>query len=272
MQFDVQQMVDQLGGLVVDYGLKVLGAILILIVGRLIASLLSRGLKRAMSRARADATLAIFFGRVIHVLVMVFAVIAALAKFGVQTTSFVAILGAAGLAVGLALQGSLANFASGVMLIAFRPFKVGDFIDAAGVAGSVKEINIFTTEMATPDNIKVIVPNASIFGGVIKNFAGYDTRRVDVNVGVAYGANIDRAVEVAQDLLGSDERIFDEPAPQVVVNELADSSVNLILRCWVRRDDFWPVKFALTKNIKEHFDVQGIEIPFPQRVVHMVNK
>jgi small conductance mechanosensitive channel len=272
MQFDLQSLTEQLGDLIVVYGLRILGAVLILIVGRILAGLANRGVKRAMVKAKADPTLAIFFGHVVYVLVMVFALIAALAKFGVQTTSFVAILGVAGLAVGLALQGSLANFASGVMLIAFRPFKVGDFVDAGGVAGSVKAVNIFTTELATPDNVKVIVPNSNIFGGVIKNFAGYETRRVEVLVGIAYGANIDRAVEVAEDLLKADERIFSEPEPQIVVGELADSSVNLIVRCWVRRDDFWPVKFALTRAIKEHYDVQGIEIPFPQRVVHMVKQ
>jgi len=269
MQFDLETIATQLGDLMVVYGLKILGAVLILLVGRILAGLASRGLRRAMGKTQVDPTLTIFFGRVVYVLVMLFALIAALAKFGVQTTSFVALLGAAGLAVGLALQGSLSNFASGVMLIAFRPFKVGDFVDAGGVAGSVKAINIFTTELATPDNVKVIVPNSSIFGGVIKNFAGYETRRVEVSVGIAYGANLDRAVEVVLDLLKADERIFRDPEPQVVVGELADSSVNLIVRCWVRRDDFWPVKFALTRTIKEHYDVQGIEIPFPQRVVHM---
>ncbi|MDH3198955.1 MAG: mechanosensitive ion channel [Candidatus Krumholzibacteria bacterium] len=272
MEFNLQTIVEQLGDLVVVYGLKILGAVLILIVGRIIAGLARRGLKRAMGKANADATLAIFFGRAVYVLVMVFAFIAALAGFGVQTTSFVALLGAAGLAVGLALQGSLSNFASGVMLIAFRPFKAGDFIEAGGVAGTVKAINIFTTELATPDNVKVIVPNSSVFGGTIKNFAGYETRRVEVVVGIAYGANIDRAVEVVQDLLKADERIFRDPEPQIVVGELADSSVNLIVRCWVRRENFWPVKFALTKSIKEHYDVQGIEIPFPQRVVHMAKQ
>ena len=199
-----------------------------------------------------------------------FAVLAALAKFGIQTASFVAILGAAGFAVGFALQGSLANFAAGVLILVLRPFRVGDFIDAAGVAGNVKEIQLFTTIIATPDNIKIMVPNGKIFGDVIKNITGYDTRRIDLVIGIGYSSDIQKAYDVMMSLIKGDSRILADPAPQIAVSELADSSVNFVVRPWVNRGDYWDVKFDLTRKIKEEFDKNDIEIPFPQRVVHMV--
>lgn len=253
---------------VVVYGIKIVGAIVILIVGRIIAGLARKGTKKALTKGNVDVALVNFFGHLIYVLVIVFAFIAALAKFGVQTASFVAVLGAAGFAIGFALQGSLSNFAAGVMILAFRPFKVGDYVDAGGTAGTVKEIQLFTTILATPDNVKVIVPNGQVFGGTIKNYAGYDTRRVDVAIGIAYDAPIQKAKEIMEGIIQKDERTLDDPPMQIAVAELADSSVNFVVRMWVKGGDYWGVKFDMTRAIKEAFDEAGIEIPFPQRVIH----
>jgi len=252
------------------YGIKVIGAIVILIVGRIVAGLASRGVRKASEKANVDSTLAGFFARFAYIGVMVFAVLAALAKFGVQTASFIAVLGAAGFAVGFAMQGSLSNFAAGVMILVFRPFKVGDYIDAGGTAGSVKEVGLFASTLATPDNVKVIVPNAAVFGSTIKNYAGYDTRRVDLVVGIGYSSDIGRAIEVMEGLIKADSRILADPEPMIAVSELADSSVNFVVRPWVNRADYWAVKFDFTRNVKLAFDAAGIEIPFPQRVVHNV--
>jgi small conductance mechanosensitive channel len=262
---------QQLMTFAVAYGLKVLGALLILIVGRIAAGTVRKLIKRAFKKTNFDPTLAGFVGQFGYILVLVVAVLAALAKFGVETTSFVAVLGAAGFAIGFALQGSLSHFAAGIMIIVFRPFKAGDFIDAAGVMGTVQEIRLFTTVMFTPDNVVLIVPNGKIFGDIIKNYSVNATRRVDLTVGIGYGESIDRAIEVVLELMKADDRIIKEPEPQIVVQELADSSVNLLIRCWTKRTDFWGVKCDLTKKIKEDFDIQGIEIPYPQRVVHTVS-
>lgn len=253
------------------YGIRMLGAIAILIVGRVAAGWVRKGIAKACKRAGVDVALTGFLGRLGFIFIQVFAVLAALAKFGIQTTSFVAVLGAAGFAIGFAMQGSLSNFASGIMILVFRPFSVDDFIDAGGTAGTVKDIGLFATTLATPDNIMIIVPNSAVFGSTIKNYAGYDTRRVEVQVGISYGADIQKAMDVAADLIKKDQRILADPAYQVAVMELADSSVNLVVRVWVERADFWNVKFDLTRHIKEAYDANNIEIPFPQRVVHMVS-
>jgi small conductance mechanosensitive channel len=266
----MENTLEQLTTFLIAYGLKVLGAILILVAGRIAAGFARRLIARALNRCNADPTIVGFTSRLGFILVIVVAVLASLAKFGIETTSFVAVLGAAGFAIGFALQGTLSHFAAGIMIILFRPYKVGDFIDAAGVMGNVKEIRLFTTVMATPDNVTMIVPNGKIFGDIIKNFSVNETRRVDVTVGIGYGESIDRAIEVLLDVMKADERIIPEPEPQIVVSELADSSVNLLIRCWTRRTDFWAVKCDLTKNIKDNFDIQSIEIPYPQRVVHNV--
>lgn len=259
---------EALGNYAVMYGLRIIGAILILVAGRIAAGVISRGIRKACDRGQVDVTLSNFFVSLAKAVVMVFAVLAALAKFGVQTASFIAVLGAAGFAVGFALQGSLSNFAAGVMLLFFRPFKVGDFIDAGGSAGTVKEIALFTTTLATPDNIKVIVPNGAIFGGTIRNFAGYDTRRVDLVVGIGYGSDIAQAIEVMEGLIKADNRIFSEPKHYIAVSELADSSVNLVVRLWAWREDYGGRKSDFMRAVKEAFDAHGIEIPFPQRVIH----
>ncbi|MGD8413953.1 MAG: mechanosensitive ion channel [Candidatus Latescibacterota bacterium] len=264
-------IVEQVIQVVAKYGLQVIGAILILIFGRMAAGIVRKLVRRALKKTGVDVTITGFVAQFAYIIVMVVAVLASLAKFGVQTTSFVAVLGAAGFAVGLALQGSLSHFAAGVMLLIFRPLKVGDFVEAGGVSGTVKEIRLFNTIMATPDNVHMVVPNSKIFNDIIRNFSVNDTRRIDLNIGIGYRDPIDRAMEVLMQTMRQDNRIIQEPSPQIVVTDLADSSVNLLVRCWTRRADFWAVKCDLNKNIKENFDLQGIEIPFPQRVVTVVN-
>jgi small conductance mechanosensitive channel len=255
--------------MIIEWGMKIIGAILVLVIGRLVAGAMRKGLRRMMTARGVDPSLTGFVSSLVYFGVMAFVLIAALAKFGIQTASFVAILGAAGFAIGMALQGTLANFASGVMILLFRPFKAGDFIDAGGVMGSVKEIAIFSTTIATPDNKKIIVPNGQLYGGVITNFNGYDTRRVDMTVGVSYDADLNQALDVINGVLARDERIMAEPATTVAVSEMADSSVNFVVRPWVKGSDYWGVFFDFQKNCKEALDAAGIEIPYPQTVVHL---
>lgn len=251
------------------YGMKIIGAILILIVGRIVAGLVRSGIKKVMTARGVDPSLIGFVGSLAYFAVMAFTVIASVAKFGVQTASFVAILGAAGFAIGMALQGTLANFASGVMILLFRPFKTGDFIEAAGIKGKVLDIQIFATVMCTPDNIQIIVPNGKLYGDIIQNYNGFDTRRVDMVLGIGYGSDINKAMEIVNGLIANDSRILKDPAPTVAVAELADSSVNIVVRPWVSSADYWNVFFDMHKSMKEACDAAGIEIPFPQRVVHM---
>jgi small conductance mechanosensitive channel len=256
---------------VTTYGIKIIGAIVILVLGRIAAGIGRSIVGRVLEKARSDPAIISFVRHLTYILILVFAVLAALAKFGIQTASFVAVLGAAGFAVGFALQGSLANFAAGVLILVLRPFKLGDYIMGAGQAGTVKAISLFTTELSTPDNVKILVPNGKLFGDVITNWSVYDTRRVDLVVGIGYDSDIQKAYEVIDSLIKDDNRILTDPAPQIAVSELADSSVNFVVRPWVNRADYWNVKFDLTRKIKEAFDANGIEIPFPQRVVHMVS-
>jgi small conductance mechanosensitive channel len=251
------------------YGLKVVMAIVILIIGRMVAGSVRGGIRKVMTARNMDPSLSGFVGSLAYFGIMAFTVIAVIGQFGVQTASFVAILGAAGFAIGMALQGTLGNFSSGVMILLFKPFKVGDVIEAAGIKGSVKEISIFSTTINTPDNVKIIVPNGSLYGGIIKNFNGYDTRRVDMTMGIGYDSDINKAMEIINDLLDKDERVLAEPARTVAVAELADSSVNIVVRPWASAADYWGLYFDFHKNCKEAFDAAGIEIPFPQRVVHM---
>ena len=193
-------------------------------------------------------------------------------QFGVQTASLIAIFGAAGLAIGLAMQGTLSDLASGVMLLIFRPFKIGDYVEAGGQAGAIHSISLFVTKFNTPDNVHIIAPNSDVWGSAVKNYSHNDTRRVDIVVGIAYDANIDQAMNAARDVMVSDARTLDNPEPFVAVTELADSSVNLVLRVWCNKADYWPVKFDLTKTIKERLDEESIEIPFPQRTVHLLKE
>lgn len=252
------------------YGLKVIGAILILIIGRIAAGALRKGMRRVGEARQWDVSLTDFISSLVYFFAMAFVIIATLGSFGVQTASIVGVLAAASFAIGLALQGSLSNFAAGVMILAFRPFKVGDYVEVAGVAGSIKNIAIFSTTMATPDNVRIEVPNSKIYGDIIKNYAGYDTRRLDMVVGIGYGDDMGKAIEVITGVVKADERVLDEPGLQVAVAELGDSSVNLVVRPWVKGADYWACKFDLTQRIKAALDEHGIEIPFPQRVVTMV--
>ena len=264
--------VSQVQVLISLYGLKVIGAIIILVLGRIGAGIGRSIVRRLLERAKTDHAIISFVSSLTFTLIIVLAVLAALAKFGIQTASFVAVLGAAGFAVGFALQGSLANFAAGILILVLRPFRVGDFVDGAGVAGSVKEIDLFTTVLATPDNIKIMVPNGKLFGDIIKNYSAFDTRRIDLVIGIGYSSDIQRAQEVMQEIIKADERILTDPEPQIAVSELADSSVNFVVRPWVKKEDYWAVRFDLTRKIKEAFDQNGIEIPFPQRTVHTVKE
>jgi small conductance mechanosensitive channel len=261
--------IERIAQLGIDYGPKVVAAIAIFVIGRIVAGVVRRGIRKLMAARQLDPGLSGFTASLAYMAIMAFTVIAALAKFGVETASFVAILGAVGFAIGFALQGSLSNFASGVMILFFRPFKVGDFIDAGGVKGVVKEIAIFNTVVSTPDNVKVIVPNSKVYGDTIANYNGYDTRRIDMVAGIGYDSSIADAVRILEKLLAQDDRVLPDPAPVVAVNELADSSVNIIVRPWVKASDYWNVHNDMQRRIKEEFDKSGIEIPFPQRVVHM---
>ncbi len=265
----MDQIVMTLQDWVVQYGLKVLAAILILIIGRYAAKAIRELIRRALQKGRVDETLVSFVSSLCYVAIMAFVIIAALGKLGVQTASFVAVLAAAGLAVGLALQGSLSNFAAGFLLIVFKPFKVGDFIEGGGVTGVVEEIGIFTTDLKSPDNKKIIVPNAKMTSDNIINYTAKDIRRVDIVAGVSYGDDIDKVRDVLAGILAEDERILKDPAPTIGVLELAGSSVNFAVRPWVKTGDYWDVFFATQENIKKRFDAAGIKIPFPQQDVHL---
>ncbi len=253
----------------IAYGPRVLGAVLTLIIGRLLVGLARSLIRKGMTKAKVDPTLISFTTSVSYVALMALVIVSALGRLGFATTSFVAILGAAGLAVGLALQGSLANFASGVLMVIFKPFKVGDFIEAGGTAGIVDEITIFNTIMKTPDNRKIIVPNASITGGNITNNSANPIRRIDLVVGVSYGDDLDKVRKLLEDILAADERILKDQEPFIGVMELADSSVNFAFRPWVNAADWWPVRCDLQETIKKRFDKEGVSIPFPQQDVHM---
>ncbi len=254
------------------YGMKVLAALLILVIGLWISKKLRGVFSRILEKKGTEPTLVGFLSSMIYGALVVFVVIAAIGKLGVQTTSFVAVLGAAGLAVGLALQGSLSNFASGVLLIIFKPFKAGDFIKAGGEAGTVVEVGILTTELKTPDNVKIILPNSTVMGGPITNVSAHPTRRIDMTVGVGYGDDLNRAKQIMEELITADERVLQDPEPQIAVANLGDSSVEFVVRPWVNSADYWAVKFDFTKAVKEKFDAEGISIPFPQRDVHLIQE
>jgi small conductance mechanosensitive channel len=251
------------------YGLKVIAAIIILFIGWLAAKGTRSLLRRILQRGHVDETLVSFVASLCYIGIIAFVIIAALGKLGVQTASFVAVIGAAGLAVGLALQGSLANFAAGVLMIIFKPFKVNDYIEGAGVGGVVEQIGIFTTELNSPDNKKIIVPNAKMTSDNIVNYTAKDIRRVDIVAGVSYGDDLDKVKSVLEEILAKDDRILKDPAPTIGVLELADSSVNFAVRPWVKTADYWDVFFAIQEGLKKRFDAEGISIPFPQQDVHL---
>lgn len=263
---DVSQLIETY---VIPYGLNIVFAILIYYIGKIVVGILIGVFGKVMGRSKYDDMLVDFLKAILRAVLMLFVIVAALDRLGVDTTSLVAILGAAGLAIGLSLQGSLQNFAAGVMLLVFRPFTRGDFVEAGGTAGVVKDITIFTTLMTTPDNKEIIVPNGAIYGGNITNFSAKDTRRVDMVVGIAYDADLKKAKDILLEMVAADERILEDPAPQVAVSELADSSVNFVVRPWVKSGDYWGVMFDFNEAVKIRFDQEGIGIPFPQMDVHV---
>jgi small conductance mechanosensitive channel len=269
--FDSATMIDFLQtqglALAVDFA----AALAIFIVGRIVIRFVVRALRKALHASEVDETLETFVCNVVRIVLLVVVILAAVAQLGVETTSLIAIFGAAGLAVGLALQGSLSNFAAGVLIVLFRPYRIGDFIEAAGISGTVELVQILTTSLKTPDNKKIIVPNSQIMDSVITNFSANATRRVDLKIGVSYGDDLDKVKKALQDLVAADQRVLAEPPCTIAVAELADSSVNFVVRPWVNTDDYWVVMWDLTEAIKKRFDHDGISIPFPQRDVHIHN-
>lgn len=266
---DVAQITHNLHEWLTLYSLKIVAALILFIAGRWVAKIIKNIVRKSMTKARVDESLVGFVVNITYVALMVIVVIAALNQLGVQTTSFIAIIGAAGLAVGLALQKSLANFAAGVLMILFHPFKVGDYIEGGGVAGTVEEMSIFTTVLKSPDNKVIIVPNAKITGDNIINYSAEKTRRLDLVFGVSYKDDLKKVKKVLNDILENDTRILKHPAPTVAVLELADSSVNFAVRPWVPTGEYWNVFFDLKETIKERFDAENISIPFPQQDVHL---
>lgn len=267
--FDMQAILETGAGVVSTYALRVVGALTVLIIGRMVAGMLRRSVRKALDRTNLDRTLVPFLTNMVYYALLAFVVVAVLNLFGVQTTSLIAVLGAAGLAVGLALQGTLSNFASGVMLLIFRPFKVGDFVEAGGQGGSVKEIGVFATTLATADNVRIVMPNAAIYGQVIKNYSVNDTRRIDFTMGISYNDDIGTAIRTMQGIMDADERVMKDPSPLIGVHELADSSVNLVVRPWCKREDYWMLRLDLTRRFKEGLEAAGCNIPYPQTDVHL---
>lgn len=273
MNADIINQVDdwiaRSNGIILQYIINLAAALLILLAGYIAARMTESTLVHVMKKHRVDATVTHFCGNMVYYTVLTFAGIAALGRIGVQTASFVAIIGAAGLAIGLALQGSLSNFASGVLLVLFRPIKTGEYVEAAGTSGVVESIQIFTTVLITRDNKMVVIPNANILNGNIINYSRTGTRRVDLVIGVSYKADLAQTRNVLQGVLEKDDRLLKEPAPVIGVSALADSSVNFVVRPWVETGDYWNVYFDLHENIKIALDEAGIGIPFPQMDIHL---
>lgn len=265
----MEDIIKQLQAVVAEYGLQVLGAITTLVIGIWLAKILAKSLGKILNKKSVDQTLVKFVISLVKITLITFVIISAASQVGIQTASFVAVIGAAGLAIGFALQGSLSNLAAGVMLIIFKPIKVGDYIEGGGSAGSVESVGIFITTLITPDNKVVYIPNSTLTGGNIINYSAKDRRRVDMVFGIGYSDDIDKAKTVIQSVLSNDSRILNDPTPQIVVSELGDSSVNFNVRPWVNTPDYWGVYFETTEQIKKKFDEQNISIPFPQRDVHM---
>jgi len=260
---------ESIQGFVGLYGLRIIGALAILFIGRIIVGIITRIVRRLMVKNEVDETLIGFISSLVKVGLMIFVFISAAGTLGIDTTSFAAIVAAGGLAIGFALQGSLSNFAAGVMLIIFRPFKAGNFVEAGGITGTVEKVRIFSTIMKSPDNKEIIVPNGKIIGDTITNFSAKETRRVDMVFGIGYSDDIKLAKDTFWEILNADERVLKDPAPTVAVSELADSSVNFVVRPWVKAADYWGVFFDTHEKVKLTFDQKGISIPFPQQDVHM---
>jgi small conductance mechanosensitive channel len=266
---DWEKLLNQAKDVAIEYGPSVAGALATLVVGWIASKIVRAIVKRLMRRAKVDETLAGFAGNMIYMLLLAFVVISALGTLGVQTGSFVAIVGAAGLAIGFALQGSLANLAAGVMIIIFRPFRVGDMVEAAGITGKVTEIQTFSTVLDTVDNKRIVVPNSALMGDTITNYSANDTRRVDLVMGIGYDDDIKQAKEILEAILHEHPLVLKDPAPAVSMRELADSSVNFNVRPWCKTGDYWTVWSDVTEQVKLRFDAAGISIPYPQQDVHM---
>ena len=255
--------------LLIQYGVNIISALLILFIGNMIVKGIANGVARMLRKKDMDNAVVEFLHSLVRYLLFVIVLIAALGRVGVQTASVVAVIGAAGLAVGLALQGSLSNFAAGVLIVAFRPFKSGDFVEIGGVSGSVESIQVFQTILKTPDNKMVVVPNGAVIGGPITNYSRHQTRRIDYVIGVSYKSDLKQTKAVLERVVAAEERVLKDPAPTIGVVALADSSVNFVVRPWVKTSDYWGVYFDLLQAIKEELDKEGIEIPFPQMDVHL---
>lgn len=255
--------------MVAAYGLKIVGAVVVLLAGVYMARIIKSLIRRLLTQRKVDSIIVSFLVNLTHVSLVVLVIMAALSIAGVPTTSAVAVIGAAGLAIGLALQGSLSNFAAGFLLIVLRPFKKGDYIEGAGTAGIVDEMQVFNTILNTPDNRRVIVPNSKLTNDNIINYSANETRRIDLVFGVSYGDDLRKVKAVLQRIVEADPRVLKEPPAEILVSELADSSVNFIMRAWVRPNAYWPFKFETTEKVKLTFDAEGISIPFPQRDVHL---
>ncbi len=271
MNETAQAAVDAAVSIVSTWGLQVVGAVAVLIIGRMVAGAIRSSMTKGLRRANVDAALVPFFSNLIYYAVLAVVVIAVLNLFGIETTSLIAIVGAAGLAIGLALQGTLSNFAAGVMLLIFRPFKIGDYVEVGGSAGSVQEIGVFSTTLHTPDNVRVTIPNSAVYGETIKNYSANENRRVDMEMGISYSDDIGKAIEVIRGVLERDPRVLRDPALTVAVSELGDSSVNLVVRPWCRGSDYWDLRFDLTRTLKEELKAAGCSIPFPQRDIHVIH-
>ncbi len=266
---DLEVILTQLTEMISKYGISVLAAILIFVLGRFVTNLVTKALRKAMERHQVEPSLVGFACSMAHVALMAFVIVAALSRLGVQTTSFVAIVGAAGLAIGLALQGSLSNFAAGVLILIFKPYRVGDYVAAGGGEGTIEEIGIFTTTLLTLDNRTQILPNAIATSGLIENYSKQGTRRLDLVAGVSYGDDIKKVKGILKEILDNEPRILPEPEPTIGLMEMGDSSINFAFRPWVKVEDYWDLFFELQEKIKTRFDEEGVTIPFPQRDVHL---
>ncbi len=271
MEFDIAKLSEQAPELIITYGSQIVMALLILIIGKWLARLLSNAIINNMNKKRVDTTISKFVGSLSYTALFAFVIIAALGQLGIETASFVAIVGAAGLAIGFALQGSLSNFAAGVLLILFRPVRAGDFVEVAGEAGVIEEVGIFCTLMTTGDNKAITIPNANVMGSNITNYSTKPTRRIDMVIGIGYNDDIKKAKAVLEDIMAGEERVLKDPAVTIAVAELADSSINFVVRPWVKSADYWPTKFHLLETIKLRFDQENIGIPFPQMDIHLQN-
>ena len=272
MEEQTREIIAEVVAIIVEYGVDIVGAIVLLIVGWTVAGWARRGVRHALERVpRMDETLKPFLAKLVWYVIMVFVLVAVLSQFGVQTASVIAVLGAAGLAIGFSLQGTLANVASGVMLLFLRPFNIGDYVDAGGISGTVVEISLFNTEIKTRQGLCLIVPNKIIWESPITNFSRNPTRRFDITVGIGYGDDVDGAMDLLMGLLTGDERILDDPEPLVMIEELGDNAVIINLRAWAGAGDFWAAVWDLKKAIKVELEAAGYSIPFPQRDIHIVS-